>query len=129
MRPLFLGIAVVLALLALCASSYAGLYYSGETYADLPSQWRGFLLDQRTLRTIALRPAAGTPARPARARYEAAAAALEKRGRAKLSADDLADLGALYVRLGEAPRALDVLRQAQRDHARHFRVLANLGTA
>ena len=25
----------------------AGLYYSGETIADLPSQWRGYLLDQR----------------------------------------------------------------------------------
>src|SRR5690242_779377 len=124
LRPVLL-----LAALACAPAARAGLYYSGETYAELPSQWRGFLLDQRALRRIADRPATGTPSSPARARYEAAAAALERRGRDRLGADDLADLGALYVRLGDVPRALDVLRRAQRDHARHFRVLANLGTA
>ena len=30
----------------------AGLYYSGEEIAPLPSQWRGFLLDQRILRSL-----------------------------------------------------------------------------
>ena len=30
--------------------AWAGLYYSGENYASLPSQWRGYLLDQRALR-------------------------------------------------------------------------------
>jgi hypothetical protein len=120
---------LLLAALACAPAARAGLYYSGETYAELPSQWRGFLLDQRTLRRVAFRPAPGAPANPARARYESAAAALEKRGRTKLSADELADLGALYVRLGEVPRALDVLRRAEREHGRHFRVLANLGTA
>src|SRR5438105_12497548 len=45
----------------LVAPAKAGLYYSGETYAELPSQWRGFLLDQRALRNLAVR---GTPLSP-----------------------------------------------------------------
>jgi hypothetical protein len=121
--------AVVLAVLAATPSARAGLYYSGEELAELPSQWRGFLLDQRTLRNIAVKPAAGAPANPARARYEEAAAQLEKKGRAKLTADQAADLGALYVRLGEVGKALDVLREAQRAHPNHFRTVSNLGTA
>src|SRR3954469_13704479 len=77
----------------LCAgNACAGLYYSGESFADLPAQWRGFLLDQRTLRNIAVRPAAGAAANPGRMQYTAEAAALEKRGRDTLGADDLADL-------------------------------------
>ena len=31
----------------------AGLHYSGEEINPLPSQWRGFLLDQRLLRGLA----------------------------------------------------------------------------
>src|SRR5205823_5752774 len=108
----------------------AGLYYSGEEVAPLPSQWRGFLIDQRLLRSLAFKPAPGTPASPLRRRYERAAAGLEKAARSrKLSADELADLGALHVRLGDLPRAVEVLRAAQRQHPRHFRVVANLGTA
>ena len=34
----------------------AGLYYSGEQFASLPTQWRGFLLDHRLLRNIAFKP-------------------------------------------------------------------------
>src|SRR5205823_1779382 len=47
----------------------------------------------------------------------------------QLTPDELADLGALYIRLGEVTRALDVLRAAQRTHPNHFRIVANLGTA
>src|SRR5262249_2411975 len=108
----------------------AGLHYSGETYAELPSQWRGFLLDQRTLRNIAVKPTARTPASPARLRYLDEAARLEKAGRErKLTADELADLGALYVGLGEPGKAVALLRPAQRAYANHFRIAANLGTA
>jgi hypothetical protein len=46
-----------------------------------------------------------------------------------LTADQSADLGALYVRLGELNKALEVLRPAQRAHPVHFRLAANLGTA
>src|SRR5258708_27182206 len=88
------------------AVSRAGLYYSGETIADLPSQWRGFLLDQRALRMIAAKPANGVSASPLRSEYEQAAAKLEKTAKdRKLTADELADLGALYVRLGEVSKA------------------------
>jgi tetratricopeptide (TPR) repeat protein len=122
--------ATVLALLLLVGGARAGLYYSGETIAELPSQWRGFLLDQRTLRNIALKPAAGAQPGPVRLKYEAAAADLEKTARErKLNADELADLGALYVRLGDTARAVEVLRNAQRENPHHFRIVANLGTA
>jgi tetratricopeptide (TPR) repeat protein len=122
--------AVLLTLLALPAVARAGLYYSGERLAELPAQWRGFLVDQRTLRSIAVRPAAGRPASPARQRYLDTAERLEKaaRGR-KLTPDEKADLGALYVRLGEADKAMALLREAQRAHPNHFFIAANLGTA
>jgi hypothetical protein len=105
----------------------AGLYYSGETYADLPAQWRGFLLDQRTLRNIAVPPQPGKDENPARTHYLEEAAQLEKKDR--LGADEKADLGALYVRLGEVNKAVEALRTAQREHPNHFFIAANLGTA
>jgi tetratricopeptide (TPR) repeat protein len=127
MRPLP---AAVLACLLAAPAADAGWYYSGEEFAELPSQWRGFLLDQRTLRTIAVKPADGSPASPARQRYEDEAAKLAKTARARqLTPDEAADLGALYVRLGDAGKALEVLRPAQREHPEHFRLAANLGTA
>ena len=46
--------------------------------AELPSQWRGFLLDQRLLRGIAVKPTPANPASPARLHYEEAAAKLAK---------------------------------------------------
>jgi hypothetical protein len=119
-----------LGLLLLPAAGRAGLYYSGEPIAELPSQWRGFLLDQRLLRTLAVKPSPAAPGTPARGNYEAEAARLAKLARErKLSADEAADLGALYLRLGETARALEVLRPAQRDNPTHFRLAANLGTA
>ncbi len=129
MRSL-LGFALMLALIGDAGGARAGLYYSGEAMAELPSQWRGFLLDQRALRNVAVKPTAKTPPSPMRVKYQEASAKLEKAGRErKLSADELADLGALYVRLGDTAKAVDLLRAAQRDHAKHFRIVANLGTA
>jgi tetratricopeptide (TPR) repeat protein len=123
-------VAAFLISLPFAAQARAGLYYSGETQNELPSQWRGFLLDQRMLRTIGVKPPPGSPLNPARANYEVAAAKLEKsRQQRKLTADELADLGALYVRLGEAAKAVELLRAAQREHPNHFHVAANLGTA
>lgn len=106
----------------------AGLHYSAESFADLPSQWRGFLLDQRALRALAQPPQKDQPVSPLRDRYLAALAALEARG-AQRSADKAADLGALYVRLGRTEQALSILRAAQREHPQHYRIIANLGTA
>jgi tetratricopeptide (TPR) repeat protein len=123
-------VGVLFTLLALPAVSRAGLYYSGEQLAELPSRWRGFLIDQRTLRAISMPSQPGSLASPARLRYQEEAARLEKAARTgKLSADDLADLGAIYIRLGEAEKAVGLLRQANRTHPNHFAIAANLGTA
>jgi tetratricopeptide (TPR) repeat protein len=123
------GVAAVVLALLLCPGARAGLYYSGEAFAELPSQWRGFLLDQRALRNAAAEPK-GAPATPLRAAYLEAAAALEKTAKLKaLSADQLADLGALYVRLGQSGKAVELLREAQRTHPDHFAINANLGAA
>ncbi len=130
MRPIFLGILVCLALPATAAPLHAGLYYSGESYAELPSQWRGFLLDQRDLRTLAVRLSGGTTAGPLRKLYQTEMEKLTKAARArKLSADEAADLGALHLRLGDAAKAIEILRIAQRDNPKHFHLASNLGTA
>jgi hypothetical protein len=117
-------------LLAVPIVAHAGLYYSEEKYAELPSQWRGFLLDQRTLRNIAVKPTPRAEASPARVRYQSAALKLENTSRQrKLTADEIADQGALYIRLGEADRAIAILRPALAAHPNHFHLAANLGTA
>jgi hypothetical protein len=129
MRSTSRTVAVLLLLLS-PAAARAGLHYSGETVAELPSQWRGFLLDQRQLRGIAVKPTGSNPASPARLRYEDEAAKLVKLSKERpLTADEAADLGALYVRLGDVGRAVEVLRPAQRDNPTHYRLAANLGTA
>jgi hypothetical protein len=123
-------VAVMGLLLAGPAVARAGLYYSGEDYAELPSQWRGFLIDQRQLRSIAVKPTDAKPAGPLRKQYEDAAATKEKSLKdGKLSPDEVADLGAVYLRLGDAAKALEVLQPAQREHPQNFRLTANLGTA
>lgn len=120
--------ALVLVLATLPAR--AGLHYSGEPVADLPSQWRGYLLDQRALRLAAVRPVPPAPANAERIRYEEARRKLEaEAARRPLTADERADLGAVLVRLGEAARAVEVLRAAAREHPFHYRSAANLGTA
>jgi tetratricopeptide (TPR) repeat protein len=116
--------------LFLSGSSQGGLYYSGEKIAELPSQWSGFLLDQRALRIGALKPPAGRPGSPLRLKYEEAAKTLEAIARKRpLTADESADLGALQIRLGETGQALATLKHAEREHPRHFRIVSNLGTA
>jgi tetratricopeptide (TPR) repeat protein len=122
--------AVLLGLLVLTPAARAGLYYSGETIAELPSQWRGYLLDQRLLRNLAVKPTGSAKPSPGRTHYEEEAAKLEKLARQRnLTADEAADLGAIYVRHGDVARAIEVLRPAQRDNPQHFRLAANLGTA
>lgn len=112
------------------ATVRAGLYYSAEPLAELPAQWRGYLLDQRALRMIAVKPTGKIQASPMRLRYEQDAARLRSAAEMrKLTADELADLGALHVRLGEPGRAVELLRTAQREHPHHFRIVSNLGTA
>lgn len=120
--------------LALCCAvaiappALAGLYCTREKYALLPAQWRGFLRDQRQLRSLGVQTNAAAVS-PLRKSYQQEAARLsEQAARRPLSADEAAELGALLLRLGETARALTVLQPAQRQHPRHFHLAANLGT-
>ncbi len=106
---------------------HAGLHYSEEKYAELPARWRGFLLDQRALRQIAVPPSKEVPASLLRQQYQREAERLSQLENP--TADEIADLGALWVRLGEPAKAVEVLRPAVRRHPGHFRLAANLGTA
>src|SRR5205085_1149259 len=114
-------------LLALAVPAPAGLYYSGEVIADLPAQWRGFLPDHRTLRTLAAPPAVPNSLRDT---YRADRDRLVKLSAERpLTADEAADLGALQVRLGNAAEAVAVLRAAHARFPDDFHVAANIGTA
>jgi hypothetical protein len=118
--------AASLALLILAVPARAGLYYSGERIAELPSKWGGFLPDQRTLRTVANPRLANL----LRSEYIAQRDRLTKLAAERaLTADELADLGALHIRLGDAGRAVEVLRVAHSRFPDHHHIAANLGTA
>lgn len=120
-------IRVVAVVLLVPTLARAGLYYSGETLADLPSRWGGFLLDHRALLNVARTPTRDNPASPLRVRYQQEADRLAKKE--TLTPDEAADLGALHLRLGNPTKAIAVLRPAQRANPTHFRLAANLGTA
>src|SRR5580698_5281056 len=99
-----------IALIALTSPLRAGLYYSGEQQAELPAQWRGFLLDLRALRMIGMMPKNVSPTLLREQYQEAAAKLVNALRQTPLSADEAADLGALYVRLGEYEKAIETLR-------------------
>ena len=110
--------------------AHAGLHYSGETAAELPSQWRGFLIDHRQVRLIGVPPAAGSPIHLLREQYLDSANKLEQAAaKRSLTANEMADLGALYIRLGQPAKAIEVLRKGAREHPGDFAIAANLGTA
>jgi hypothetical protein len=108
----------------------AGLHYSGEQYAELPSRFRGFLVDYRALCAAAIERPRDVPVSPLREDFLIAAERLEKLAKTRaLTADENADLGALCIRLGKPDKALGILLQAARKSPEHFRLAANLGTA
>lgn len=110
--------------------AWAGLYLSTERYAELPSQWRGFLNDLRLIRSVAIKPGPSVPESPLRQEYEKEVRRLRDNAKQQpLVADETADLGALLVRLGEFDAALEVLRPAQRAHPNHHAIAANIGAA
>ena len=123
-------IPIALVLLFAPVSARAGVHYSGEKFNDLPANWRGYLLDHRSLRMIGATPGAGIPVHILREQYLALAEKLETQAKDKpLSAEQTADLGALCLRLNLPAKAIDILRPAARQHPEHFRILSNLGTA
>ncbi len=109
---------LAITLLLVAPLARAGVHYSGDPFRPLPARWNGYLPDVRALRT---------PAGPLHARYVAALAKLQ--AVADPTADQLADRGALHLRLNQPTQALAVLRPAARRFPDHFRVAANLGTA
>jgi tetratricopeptide (TPR) repeat protein len=114
------------------SSARGGVHYSGEQVAELPAQWRGYLVDQRALRMLAASPAANAPALPLRESYRAERDRLvefQTRGARPLTADENSDLGALYIRLGEPDKAVALLREGLRRSPKHFATAANLGMA
>ena len=118
-------------LMALSATpAIAGVHYSGETFRELPAQWRGFLPDHRILRAVGATANNSLPVPPMRDGYADAVLKLESLGKSRaLTADEAADLGALYIRLGQPQKAVNGLRVAARRNPDHFRLAANLGTA
>lgn len=73
---------------------------------------------------------AGGVMNPIRKQYLLKAEELEKvRAKGKLTADQLADLGAIYIRLRQPEKAVTLLRGANRQYPQHFKIAANLGTA
>src|SRR3954469_5742893 len=120
--------AAVILLVILATPVRAGLHYSGEAIAELPAQWRGYLPDQRLLRTLPAPAGPNQPANPLREAYRAAAekfAALTR----PLTPDESADLGALRLRLGQVDAAVDGFRIAPRSHPQHFAFRANSRSA
>lgn len=113
----------VLLLLLLTSPALAGAI----PFRPLPAEWRGFLSDLRTLRN------AGNPAvspNPLRDTLTDRATALEAKAKGgRLSSDEAADLGELFVRLGQPLKAVAVLRPARTVDARHHRLAVTLGTA
>lgn len=132
-RKMQRAVLVTASVLAVLASStrgaLGGVHYSGERYAELPSAWRGLIADLRALRGIGWTQP-GVAESPLRKSYYETAVRLEAAARDRpLSADEVSDLGALWLRLGNAPKAVHILREGQRKYPRHFAILANLGSA
>ncbi|MCS6866352.1 MAG: hypothetical protein RMJ56_15075 [Gemmataceae bacterium] len=116
-------------LLLLADNGSAGVYYSGEQFAELPSRPAGFFVDHRALRAAGYERPDGLPS-PLRDHYLAAAARLEQLTQTRRwTADEIADRGALYLRLGQPEKALNLLVPAARQFPDHFAIAANLGTA
>lgn len=122
------------ALIVLCcaaSSAWAGVHYSGEVLRPFPAKWSGYLPDHRLMRTVSTpKLNLNQPVPLLRGLYTASLLKLQTTQRQRpLSADELADLGALHLRLGEEAKALEILRSAARQHTRHFHLQSNLGTA
>ncbi len=130
MRGFCRSTAIITMALVAAAPARGGVHTTLEPFADLPSQWRGFLLDQRALRQLAVPPTPGVPPNPFRGRYLDEGTRLAKLGQMRrLSADEASELGAIHLRRGEVAKALAVLRAAQHEHPLHYRLAANLATA
>lgn len=123
----FLGALITLGLggFGAVGSVRGGIYLAKETWNDLPSQWRGFLLDHRQLIRIGMVPPGQKPSPSYLAYREAVRTLKEKRKTAPLTAEESAELGGLLLRIGQPEEALTVLQNAQKVHLGHFRLTAH----
>ncbi|NBS90525.1 hypothetical protein EBS67_11080 [bacterium] len=124
------ALALLASLLLSQGALIAGVYYSQESYNELPSQWRGLLMDQRQLRQLAVEPKPKQISSEFRKKYLQDLSRLDKLSKErKLLPEEFADQGALLIRLNQAPLALETLRKADREYPLNFRILANLSSA
>lgn len=123
----------VMVLVSVClfaSPTYGTIHYSGERYAELPASWKGFLTDHRMLRMVGIPASPKLPPSLLRLEYQAAVERLlTAKKQRTLRAGELADLGALYLRLGQVDSAINVLRPAAAEYPREFAIQANLGSA
>jgi hypothetical protein len=128
-KPIYFQCVLLLALL-FPRQSFATIHCSEERYAPLPSSWAGFLADHRALRVASMPPSSKAPPSLLRLQYQARVEqVLALRKTRPLQALELADLGALYLRLGQTDAALDILRPAANQFPRDFAIQTNLGSA
>src|SRR5262245_61871911 len=102
-------------------SCIAGVHYSGEKFAEPPSKWSGYIRDHRLLRILAAPPQADIQPHPFREEYiEARDRLVKAASKRELTAEEAADLGALHIRFGNAEKAVETLRAAQRQFPEEF---------
>jgi len=122
---------IILSMALFAPLLHAGIHIGREAQNPLPVSWKGYLLDLRAVRLAAAAPAKlAAGGSPLREFYRDAALELEAKAKKNaLSADDLAELGGLYLRLGQTEQALTLLKPAAGKHPEHFALAANLGAA
>jgi len=127
LKPL---LAVLLLSFALAAPASAALSESGETFAALPARWTGFLTEHRLLRLIAVANTAEGSSGLLREQYlDSVARSLEARTKAPLDARRTADLGGLHIRLGDYPKAIEVLKAGLKVYNEDAKIFGNLAIA
>lgn len=120
-----LGIWLVM-LLSFFSPLQAGIYLKSESWNDLPSQWKGWLLDHRQLLRCQ-NPIPGSKPTEMRSRLEIVAKGFKEKQKAeRLGPEDVAEWGGVLLRLGRPEEALGLLQGAQRAHPQHFRLTSHL---
>ncbi len=110
----------------LCCNVHSGIYIKSESWNEMPSQWKGWLVDHRQFLRCQ-NPVPGAKPTEMRIRYERLAKELrDKQKASRLTPDDLAELGGLLLRLGKPDEALGLLQGAQRNNPQHFRLTSHL---
>ena len=112
--------------LFLVTPAFAGIYLKTESWNEMPSQWKGWLLDHRQFLRCQ-NPVPGAKPSEMRVRYERLVKELRDKQKAEnQTPDDVAELGGLLLRLGKPDEAIGLLQGAQRANPQHFRLTSHL---